>query len=97
MFQRCIREIEVNAFQQQVGADHGLLAEMIDNGGIIPHAKKCTGIHGLIIASEVLDESKLAEGSYFCSLGFHAMCISCLPHQTRWQRDAKVAQKALRD
>ena len=37
MFEGRIQEIEMDAFDQQIGRDHSLLSEVIDHGCVITH------------------------------------------------------------
>jgi hypothetical protein len=67
VFQRCVHEVEVDTFDQQVVCDHYLLAEMIEDCGVVADPDDRGRMVDLDIPGEVIDEAKFTERRYFCS------------------------------
>ena len=76
MLQRGIYQVEMNPFEKQIGADHGLSPEMVDHGGIIanPHNSLC--ILYFDIRRQPIDQSELPKGRYFSSGFTHNFILS---------------------
>lgn len=75
MFQRDVGEVEVYAFEQQVGGDEGALVSVVEYGGIVAHTFEGRCVSGRKILGEVPYEAKLAEGG---NIGLGFMLHGCV-------------------
>jgi len=68
MFEGCVGQIEVDAFYQHVGADHGAERAVFDHGCVVAYPFDGGGLAKGKIAREVFDQAEFAEGIYVSSL-----------------------------
>ena len=67
MLQRHVGQVEVHAFQQEVGGHQHLTVGRIgQDGGIVAHTIFARLVLQFNALGEVADEAELAEGGYFC-------------------------------
>ena len=75
VFQRDVGEVEVYAFEQQVGGDEGALVAVVEYGGVVAYPFEGRGISSWKILGEVPYETKLAEGGKYRFRGLFSMAV----------------------
>src|ERR1700733_5224654 len=68
----------MDVLDQQVGSDHRLLPEMIDDRRVVPYADQSRCIPDLVIGRQVLDQSKLPDRGDLRSVFTHSRVICAL-------------------
>ena len=66
MLEGYIVEVEMYAFEQEVGCYESLLVAIVEHGGIVAHTFKCGWIDIFQVFCEVVNETKLTECGNFC-------------------------------